>query len=106
MACNCSMRHTGSYRAAPNILALCVIGAFLTGCTFLSGITDLDVGEFEKLVANEQRLVIVDNRTTLEYESGHIPGAIHIPREEFFRIASFLPETKDTPIVFYCSGRG
>ncbi len=102
--CNYFMRRPGPYRAASGLLALCVISTFLASCIFSSGIPDVDIGEFEKLIANEQRLVIVDNRTAGEYGSGHIPGAIHIPREEFFNIASLLPEKKDTPIVFYCRG--
>ncbi len=82
---------------------LCVL---LAGCFFSSGIPNIDIKELNKLMEKEGRLLVVDNRSALEYASGHIPGAIHIPQEEFFRIASFLPKEKDTPVVFYCRGYG
>jgi hypothetical protein len=86
------------------ILALCLLP--MTGCFLGDSIGDIDVGKLEGLMEREQRLLVVDNRTTLEYASGHIPGAMHIPQEEFYRLASLLPPEKDTPIVFYCRGYG
>ena len=34
--------------------------------------------------ANDDNFVIVDTRTTANYDAGHIPGAISIPRTEFY----------------------
>ena len=77
----------------------------MSGCS-LSGVEDIDIARFEGLINNEKGLLIVDNRTTLEYASGRIPGSVHIPPEEFPRLASLLPADKDRPIVFYCRGYG
>lgn len=99
-------RRTGQRRFVFFLIAVSAFVTLFGGCIFSSGIPDLDMGELEKLFAKEQPPVIVDNRTSLEYASGHIPGAIHIPQEQFLRIASFLPENKKAAIVFYCRGYG
>lgn len=84
-------------------MVLCLLPV---GCSLPDGIGDIDVKKLETRMENEKRLLIVDNRTTLEYVSGRIPGAIHMSQEEFHRIAALLPPEKDTPIVFYCRGYG
>jgi len=89
-----------------SLLALAVLSLLPAGCFFADSIANIDVGKLEGLMEKEERLLIVDNRTALEYASGHIPGAMHIPQEEFYRLASLLPREKDTPIVFYCRGYG
>lgn len=46
--------------------------------------------------------VIVDVRSQSEYDSGHVPGAVHLP---FYAILSRHEETSATPedpIVVYC----
>ena len=82
---------------------VCILPA---GCFLSSGIPDINIIELKKLMERDAGVLVVDNRTTMEYTSGHIPGAIHIPQEEFFRIASYLPKEKDAIIVFYCRGHG
>jgi rhodanese-related sulfurtransferase len=46
--------------------------------------------------------VLVDVRPAVEFESGHIPGAIAIPIEELESRANELP--RDKRIVAYCRG--
>lgn len=87
-------------------IAMLILCIFPAGCFFSDGIEDIGLKTLKSLMEKEKRLVVVDNRSALEYASGHIPGAIHIPQEEFSRIASHLPAEKDTPIVFYCRGYG
>jgi len=48
------------------------------------------------------RHVLVDVRPTLEYESGHLQGAISIPIEQLAKRLTTLP--KDRRIVVYCRG--
>lgn len=43
---------------------------------------------------------LIDVRTQVEYESGHIPGASHIPLADIQRESSTLDQ--DTPVVLYC----
>ena len=51
--------------------------------------------------------LFVDARSTEDYESGHIPGAISLPVGQFDeKIESFMNQyPPDQPIVTYCSGR-
>jgi rhodanese-related sulfurtransferase len=51
--------------------------------------------------------LFVDARSTEDYESGHIPGAVSFPVGQFDeRIESFMNQYPlDQPIVTYCSGR-
>lgn len=87
-------------------LVMMVLCTFPAGCFLPDSARDIDVKNLEGLMQKDKRLLLVDNRTTLEYASGRIPGAIHIPQEEFYRMGSLLPPEKDTPIVFYCRGYG
>jgi rhodanese-related sulfurtransferase len=43
---------------------------------------------------------LVDVRTDVEFEAGHIPGARHIPVADLQREAAGL--SKDAPILIYC----
>ena len=46
--------------------------------------------------------LIVDVRTTAEYEAGHVPDAIHIDYRELSQRLDELPADQSTPIVTYC----
>ena len=45
--------------------------------------------------------VLLDVRTTQEYEGGHIPGSKNIPLQAIDKIAS-VAENKDTVLYVYC----
>jgi thiosulfate/3-mercaptopyruvate sulfurtransferase len=67
---------------------------------------------------NPSAFQLVDNRSTLEWIKGRIPGAIHIPWEKFYTDETRRPltpvETKELliqkgvnperPVVYYCAG--
>ena len=56
---------------------------------------------FEDLQAN-QAMVLLDVRTEAEFQAGHLPQAINIPRGLLeFRIGSKVKDL-NTPIVVYC----
>ena len=59
----------------------------------------------ETTPADAKRLIeagsqLIDVRTEVEYEAGHIPGARHIPLAEIQREAADLDRGK--PVVLYC----
>jgi rhodanese-related sulfurtransferase len=65
--------------------------------------------EFEKISADELRrrmrkneVALLDVRPQVEYQSGHLPGAISIPLDELERRLNELP--RDKTIVAYCRG--
>lgn len=53
-----------------------------------------------------QNIVIIDVRTTPEWEQGHLEGAIHIPLDIIASEIENKVKDKNTPIALYCrSGR-
>jgi cysteine synthase/rhodanese-related sulfurtransferase len=56
----------------------------------------------EELVQPEKPLV-VDIRTSGDYEASHIPGSANIPQEELGRRLDELPEDRNAPIVTVCN---
>jgi rhodanese-related sulfurtransferase/DNA-binding transcriptional ArsR family regulator len=57
--------------------------------------------DLEARLANDQ-VVLIDVRPSLEYDAGHLPGAISVPPEELPGRMGELP--RDRPIVAYCRG--
>lgn len=46
--------------------------------------------------------VIVDVRTQGEYDSGHVPGAIHLPFYSVWTNHAQIDASKGKPVVVYC----
>ena len=51
----------------------------------------------------DEMILVIDVRPTVEYEHGHLPGAISIPAERLAERLDGLP--RDRRIVAYCRGR-
>ncbi|MHB8110263.1 MAG: rhodanese-like domain-containing protein [Syntrophorhabdaceae bacterium] len=83
-----------------------LVSCIYSGCGLPEDIEEIDTQKLESLITNEKNLVIIDNRSVLEYASGHIPGSINIPPADFSSLISLLPARKDTTLVFYCTGAG
>ncbi|MFO7560934.1 MAG: rhodanese-like domain-containing protein [Desulfobacterales bacterium] len=45
---------------------------------------------------------IVDVRSSDDYETGHLPGAIHIPYWAIFTRHSKIPSAHEEPLIIYC----
>jgi molybdopterin/thiamine biosynthesis adenylyltransferase/rhodanese-related sulfurtransferase len=66
-------------------------------------IDEIDVSRARELFA-EADAAVVDVRERDEWEEGHIPGAVHIPRGSLeSRIESLVPDRSQT-VVVYCAG--
>jgi len=55
----------------------------------------------DKLKAGLQPLII-DTRTKMEYQSGHVPGAFHLPFYRALFQASSVTDDKSKTVVIYC----
>jgi adenylyltransferase/sulfurtransferase len=67
-------------------------------------IAEVDVAQARERLDGPDRPVLVDVRERDEWEEGHIPGAIHVPRGYLeSRIEQAVPD-KDRPVVLYCAG--
>ena len=72
----------------------------LLGC---KGYADLKVEEFEKMLAEDKTVQLVDVRTPEEFAAGHLGGAINID----WKADDFMEQvearlTKDRPVMVYC----
>ncbi|MBE2249050.1 MAG: rhodanese-like domain-containing protein [Myxococcus sp.] len=45
---------------------------------------------------------LIDVRSTMEFSSGHLPGAVNVPLQELGAQAKKLGE-KDKPVILYCA---
>ena len=67
-----------------------------------SQITEITVGELKNDIDAGNNFVLLDVRTSEEFNAGHLPKGINIPRGTLeFLIGKFYP-TKETEIVLYC----
>ncbi len=58
----------------------------------------------EMMILDEDDIVIIDVRTKMEYEEGHIPGSLNMPYNEIDKLIKDI--SKDSQLVLYCrSGR-
>jgi rhodanese-related sulfurtransferase len=77
----------------------------------LSGLDQISVEEFDKMMESEEMFILLDVRTAQEHNAGYIPGSVLMPRGVLeFRIANeaiweeegmYVPRKED-PIVIYC----
>ena len=69
-----------------------------------SEIREVDAAEAQELLANGAAPVLVDVREQDEWDEGHLPGAVHVPRGFLeSRIEGLVPD-RSRPVVLYCAG--
>lgn len=62
----------------------------------------IPVGDFPKMIRSHSQSVILDVRSTDEFNEGHVHGAVHIPDYKIAEeIESRVPDRK-TPVYIYC----
>jgi rhodanese-related sulfurtransferase len=72
--------------------------------TAKENIFEITVEDAKDEIDSGAPLVILDVRTPDEFENGHIPNAINIPRGFLeFKVAGMIPD-KETLILIYCKG--
>ena len=64
-----------------------------------------DINEGVEKCRTTEGAVLLDVRDPQEYASGHIPGAVNIPKDGIAKAKEMIPDA-DTPVFAYCySGR-
>lgn len=96
----------------PSLLAAClvVLLASLIGCgsgpdTQTTEATEAavqDISAEEFLSSTSSEALILDVRTSGEFESGHVARAVHIPYDELEGRLGELGEDPDRTVVVYC----
>ncbi len=64
--------------------------------------TQISASDFMGMYLEGEDFVLIDVRTDEEYNSGHIPGAVHIPYNELDARIGALGLSKDARVVVYC----
>ncbi len=65
--------------------------------------THISATELNMLIESGQAPLIVDVRSSREYQAGHVPGAIHLPFWLAFARADEVNAPKDELVVVYCA---
>ena len=69
-----------------------------------SRIRQIDMDEYQRMVASSRPHVLIDTREESEWVAGHAAGAMHLGKGIIERdIESKVPE-KDATLVLYCGG--
>lgn len=77
------------------------VAFFATRLDFQTDVSDV----YAALQATTPGLVLVDSRSRVAWEQGHIPGALHLPTAEIAGRARELIDPA-VPVVTYCWGPG
>lgn len=65
--------------------------------------THITAAELNELIKTGNAPVIVDVRSSREYQAGHVPGAIHLPFWLAFARADEIEAPKEKPVIVYCA---
>ncbi|RYD27573.1 MAG: hypothetical protein EOP86_24340, partial [Verrucomicrobiaceae bacterium] len=72
------------------------------------GFTQISLPDLRTALSKSQPPLLIDARLPLFFKMGHLPGALHLPREgfqaAFRRHRAVLEQDKNRQIVIYCQG--
>jgi len=77
---------------------------FLSSTSVMAQFPVIDAEQLRSYVTGKKNVVLVDTRTSEEYQQAHIPGAINIMPEQMKATAARLLKDKAALIIFYCRG--
>ncbi|MEE9397338.1 MAG: rhodanese-like domain-containing protein [Methylococcales bacterium] len=80
---------------------LFLVFLYMTGCASNSQ-THISQHDLLQQIKTHQAPTIIDVRSESEYQSGHVPGAIHIPFWAAFSRTDDVPSPVEKPLVLYC----
>ena len=67
-------------------------------------VPQISVDELDSLIKQDQELQILDVRRPPEYESGHVPRALHVPLSNLKKAAVGTPLDPSKPTAVICAG--
>ncbi len=96
-------------RSLRNVLIYCfvfaafILGFFMTGCAGSANTTGYMTNrELLDLIQAEKAPVIVDVRSSWEYEKGHVPDVVHISFWAAYSDAEQISAKRSELVVVYC----
>lgn len=85
------------------IPAIIFIGIYLVASQGLKGGPEIYPSETAALLKGEPHPVVIDLRELVDYQKGHISGAISVPIGEFKEKLESLKLPKDAAVVLYAT---
>ena len=87
------------------LMALAMVSAivFASGCAMAgekAGVNE--ISQQELISSPPENVLVLDVRSTREFEGGHVPNAVNIPHTELASRLAELEAESDRPIVVYC----
>ncbi|PJD95597.1 MAG: sulfurtransferase [Legionella sp.] len=70
----------------------------------MTAIHTINVHELNQLMKENKSLCLIDVREPDEWQEGHIPGALHLPRSQLPSLIRAHVSDLQTPIYLYCRG--
>jgi rhodanese-related sulfurtransferase len=84
-------------------MCLCLL---VVGCSASADSPEITAEALLERLGGASAPLVLDVRTSKEFQSGHVPGAVHIPFDEIGSRMSELDSAKSGDVVVYCqSGR-
>ncbi len=80
---------------------LILVGVFVFSSQGLKGGPEVSVKDAAALLQGDPRPVVIDLRARMDYEQGHVPGAISVPMVEFKARMESLKLPKIDPVILY-----
>src|SRR5215211_2169224 len=65
-------------------------------------VKEVDPREVHDIVNNGYDAFVVDVREQDEFDQGHLPGAVHVPRSHFETRVEGAVKDKDASVILYC----
>ena len=87
-----------------NLLAVSLM--FLAACTSAEKAATISQDELMARIAYKSVPIILDVRTAEEFNSGHVPGAIHVPYDDYQNVLQTLSLNNSNELVVYCEKGG
>ena len=81
--------------------AMLFLSAFLASCAG-EGIHSITQDQLLASIEQGTAPVIVDVRSQSEYESGHVPGALHLPFYAMWSRHAEIEGKLEDPVILYC----
>jgi rhodanese-related sulfurtransferase len=69
-----------------------------------SRIRETDIAGYKKMLAQGEKVLLIDTREDSEWAAGHAAGALHLSKGIIERDIEAKVPDKQTPMVLYCGG--
>ena len=69
-----------------------------------SRVRETDIAGYKKMLAQGEKVLLIDTREDSEWAAGHAAGALHLSKGIIERDIEAKVPDKQTPMVLYCGG--